>query len=89
MQKVEGSNPFSRFARDLALGRDFVVYGGANGKWNHPLLSPPFCALSPKMEAMRADFTRFRLALRQRRSYGRRADISKCPRRRWNAPGPG
>jgi hypothetical protein len=25
MQKVEGSNPFSRFLRNLALGRDFVV----------------------------------------------------------------
>jgi hypothetical protein len=32
MQKVEGSNPFSRFARNLALGRDFVVYEGARGK---------------------------------------------------------
>jgi len=32
MQKVESSNLFSRFARNLALGRDFVVYGGALGK---------------------------------------------------------
>ncbi len=28
MQKVVGSNPISRFARDLALGRDFVVQAG-------------------------------------------------------------
>jgi len=55
MQKVEGSNPFSRFERDLALGRDFVVSEGAKGKWNHPLLSPPFWALVPKMTPMRAD----------------------------------
>lgn len=33
MQKVESSNLFSRFARDLALGRDFVAYGGV-----HPLM---------------------------------------------------
>jgi hypothetical protein len=72
MQKVEGSNPFSRFARDLAPGRDFVVSGGVKGKWNHPLL---FAG-------------RFRLALRQRRSYSPRADISKVPRRRCSAPGP-
>jgi hypothetical protein len=82
MQKVEGSNPFSRFARNLALGRDFVVSGGAKGKWNHPLLSPLFWAPVPEMTPMRADsadFARFRLALRQRRSYGRRA---KAPRGR-------
>jgi hypothetical protein len=32
MQKVESSNLFSRFTRNLALGRDFVVYRGASGK---------------------------------------------------------
>jgi hypothetical protein len=57
MQKVEGSNPFSRFARNLALGWDFVVYGGASG--------------------ISGDSARFRLALGQRRSYGRRADITR------------
>src|SRR6476659_4821825 len=55
MQKVVGSNPISRFARDLALGRDFVASGGAKGKWNPPLLSPPFWALVPKMTPMRGD----------------------------------
>ena len=40
MQKVVGSNPISRFSRNPALGRDFVVQAGANGKSNHPLISP-------------------------------------------------
>jgi hypothetical protein len=31
MQKVEGSNPFSRFTRNPALQRDFVVQAGISG----------------------------------------------------------
>ena len=48
MQKVVGSNPISRFERDLALGRDFVVRQKANGKSNHSRISPPFWAVVPK-----------------------------------------
>jgi hypothetical protein len=55
MQKVVGSNPISRFSRNPALGRDFVVQAGANGKSNHPLISPPFWALVPKLTPMRSD----------------------------------
>lgn len=36
MQKVVGSNPISRFERDLALQRDFVVHGGAGGSGTIP-----------------------------------------------------
>jgi hypothetical protein len=36
MQKVEGSNPFSRFTRDLALERDFVVLEAPKGNGTIP-----------------------------------------------------
>jgi hypothetical protein len=45
MQKVEGSNPFSRFSRNPALGRDFVVYGGAKGKWGLTPIPPDSASL--------------------------------------------
>jgi hypothetical protein len=55
MQKVVGSNPISRFFRN-------VLHVGGSGsarvaetKWNHPHISPPFWALVPKMTQMRAD----------------------------------
>jgi hypothetical protein len=36
MQKVEGSNPFSRFTRDPALQRDFVVQGALSENQTTP-----------------------------------------------------
>jgi hypothetical protein len=36
MQKVEGSNPFSRFTRKLALERAFVVQAGHSGNQTTP-----------------------------------------------------
>jgi hypothetical protein len=55
MQKVEGSNPFSRFfANPLHVG-GLVPARIAETKWNHPGISPPFWALVPKMTRIRGD----------------------------------
>ncbi len=52
MQKVEGSNPFSRFASiPLHFGQSAL----AGGISNHPRISPPFWALMPEMTRMRGD----------------------------------
>jgi hypothetical protein len=52
MQKVEGSNPFSRFfAIALHVG-DLISALGAEIKWNHPRISLPFWALVPKTAPM-------------------------------------
>jgi hypothetical protein len=46
MQKVEGSNPFSRFfANPLHVGGSGSARV-AEPKWNHPRISPPFWALA-------------------------------------------
>jgi hypothetical protein len=55
MQKVEGSNPFSRFfANPLHVG-GLLSAQDAESKWNHPRISPPFWELVPKMPRMRTD----------------------------------
>jgi hypothetical protein len=55
MQKVEGSNPFSRF---FAIALHVGGSGPAREpetKSNHPRISPPFQALVPEMTPMRGD----------------------------------
>ena len=55
MQKVEGSNPFSRFfANPLHVGGSGSAQV-AKTKWNHPRISPPFWALVPKMTQIGTD----------------------------------
>jgi hypothetical protein len=55
MQKVEGSNPFSRFfAIALHVG-GLVPALTAETRSNHPRISPPFQALVPEMPWMHAD----------------------------------
>ena len=41
MQKVEGSNPFSRFTRKPALERAFVVQAGDSGNQTTPVYRLP------------------------------------------------
>ncbi len=55
MQKVEGSNPFSRFFGNVLHVGGLVSARIAETKWNHPRISPPFWALVPKMTRMRGD----------------------------------
>jgi hypothetical protein len=55
MQKVEGSNPFSRFFANALHVGGLVPAQVAEIKWNHPHISPPFWALVPKMRRMRGD----------------------------------
>jgi hypothetical protein len=60
MQKVEGSNPFSRFfvnplqMATLAFGENREIQS------NRPLLRPPFWARVPKMTPIRGEWRRFR-----------------------------
>ena len=67
MQKVEGSNPFSRFFENALHVGGLVPAVAAETRSNHPRISPPFQALVPEMTLMRtrisSDFGRFRLAL--------------------------
>ena len=56
MQKVEGSNPFSRFFENVLQVEGLVSAWGAEPKWNRPRISPPFRALVPEMTQMRGDF---------------------------------
>ena len=61
MQKVEGSNPFSRlFGNALHVG-GLGSTGEPETKWNHPRISPPFWALVPKMTPMGGDERRLRV----------------------------
>jgi uncharacterized protein (DUF433 family) len=69
MQKVEGSNPFSRFFANALRVGGLGSARIAETKWNHPRISPPFWALVPKMEAIRDDFGRFQLALNPLQRY--------------------
>jgi hypothetical protein len=55
MQKVEGSNPFSRFFANALHVAGLGSARVAATKSNHPRISPPFQALVPEMEAMRVD----------------------------------
>jgi hypothetical protein len=55
MQKVEGSNPFSRFFANALHVGGLVPGLAAEIKWNHPRMSPPFRALVPKTTRMRSD----------------------------------
>ncbi len=55
MQKVEGSNPFSRFFGNPLHVGGLVSAWVAETKWNHPRISPPFWALVPKTTWMRTD----------------------------------
>jgi hypothetical protein len=55
MQKVEGSNPFSRFFENALHVGGLVSARVAEFKWNHPYISPPFWALVPKMTQIRTD----------------------------------
>jgi hypothetical protein len=45
MQKVEGSNPFSRFFAIVLHVGGLSPAQVAGTKWNHPRISPPFQAL--------------------------------------------
>ena len=55
MQKVEGSNPFSRFFLNPLHVGGLVPALAADTRSNHPRISPPFQALVPEMPWMRAD----------------------------------
>jgi hypothetical protein len=55
MQKVEGSNPFSRFFANALHVGELVPALAAETRSNHPRISPPFQALVPEMEGMCAD----------------------------------
>ncbi len=55
MQKVEGSNPFSRFFGNALHVGGLVPAQQAEAKSNHPRISPPFQALVPEMAWMRSD----------------------------------
>jgi hypothetical protein len=55
MQKVEGSNPFSRFFANVLHAGGLVPAMVAEQGSNHPRISPPFQALVPEMPWMRAD----------------------------------
>jgi len=56
MQKVEGSNPFSRFFTIALHVGGLVSALAAETRSNHPRISPPFQALLvPRMTPMRGD----------------------------------
>jgi hypothetical protein len=55
MQKVEGSNPFSRFLENALHVGHLISAWVAEIKWNHPRISPPFWALVPKTPWMCGD----------------------------------
>ena len=55
MQKVEGSNPFSRFFENALHVGELVLARGAETRSNHPCISPPFWALVPEMTRMGGD----------------------------------
>src|SRR4051795_13088356 len=62
MQKVEGSNPFSRFASNPPHVGGLVPAMAAETRSNHPRISPPFQALVPEMTPMRGDRDRAAVA---------------------------
>jgi hypothetical protein len=55
MQKVEGSNPFSRFFTIALHAGRLISPQVAEIKWNHPRILPAFQALVPEMPWMLAD----------------------------------
>jgi hypothetical protein len=55
MQKVEGSNPFSRFFANALHVGGLDPARVAETRLNHPRIPPPFWALVPKATRMRGD----------------------------------
>jgi hypothetical protein len=55
MQKVEGSNPFSRFFGNALHRGGLGLARIAETRSNHPRISSPFWALVPKTARMRSD----------------------------------